>query len=111
MLISRATGLRAMLRDEFEERRVCKVSGHKAIQNLSSYHSLTEVDKMKMAISIQHGHESLDTGTEIKFNNIKGPIENGCVTTSDTKLGHVSLCNGFLEEILPSTYVPYFEMK
>ena len=51
----RATGIRALRRAGFEGTEVCRVSGHKKEANLEIYSKSTEVDKFKMAISMQHG--------------------------------------------------------
>ena len=51
------TGISAMVRQGFESREVMWISGHKNPNNLSSYNSATETDKMKMALSMMHGNK------------------------------------------------------
>ena len=63
------------MRDEFAETRVIKVSGHKTTATLSHYDSSTAVDKMKMALSIQHGRKTLDTGRRTDLNEMIHPSD------------------------------------
>ena len=65
----RATGIRAMKRAKFEDREVAMLSGHKNISNLASYHVPTIADRAKMALSVQHGHETL-TGKSLDLDRL-----------------------------------------
>ena len=60
-----------MMRDEFASTRVIKVSGHKTTETLKSYDKSSSVDKLKMALSVQHGHKTLRTG---RLNDLNGMI-------------------------------------
>lgn len=58
----RASGIRALKRAGFEKLDISRLSGHKNIKNLNSYDAPTEYDKTLMALSVQHGHQSLRKG-------------------------------------------------
>ena len=56
----RPTSIRAMRRAGFERSDIAFVSGHKSIDSLSNYDSLTDLDRTKMSLAIQKGHATLD---------------------------------------------------
>ena len=56
----RTSSIRAMRRGGFDLGDVAFVSGHKNLKNLSNYDSLTDLDKTKIALAMQHGPATLD---------------------------------------------------
>ena len=56
----RPTSIRAMRRGGFERSDIQFVSGHKSVDSLVNYDSLTVLDRTKMALAIQKGHATLD---------------------------------------------------
>ena len=56
----RPTSIRAMRRGGFERSDIAFVSGHKSLDTLANYDSLTVLDRTKLALAIQKGHATLD---------------------------------------------------
>ena len=56
----RPTSIRAMRRGGFERSDIAFISGHKSLDTLANYDSLTVLDRTKLALAIQKGHATLD---------------------------------------------------
>ena len=85
--LNRASGIRALKRDNFDVHDVCRISGHKNPNNLRHYHAPTKMDKLRQAMSIQHGNKTIDTGVykrdncKLLIDSYRGQLENVCLLT------------------------------